>query len=70
MTNFSCPPRIDKKLASGGARGEYAHLQRSIKHFPLPEEFKAEMEAAGTLDDVSYSMIHPGGVYLYTARAK
>ena len=61
-------PRLGA-LASGGAREEYAHLQRSINHFPLPEEFAEEMKAAGTLSDVAYSMIHPGGVYLYTARA-
>ena len=61
-------PRLGA-LASGGAREEYAHLQRSIKHFPLPGEFVEEMKAAGTLSDVAYSMIHPGGVYLYTARA-
>ena len=55
-------------LMSGGARAEYVHLQKSIKNFPLPAGFRAEMAAAGLLQ-VESRLLHPGGVYLYTSRA-
>ena len=55
-------------LMSGGARAEYVHLQKSIKNFPLPARFRAEMAAAG-LRQVESRLLHPGGVYLYTSRA-
>mmetsp|Transcript_59434 Transcript_59434/g.134544 ORF Transcript_59434/g.134544 Transcript_59434/m.134544 type:complete len:273 (+) Transcript_59434:192-1010(+) len=56
-------------LMSGGARDEYVHLQNSIKGFPLPAAFEAEMRLAG-LGDVKSTMVHPGGVYLYTSVVK
>ena len=58
-------PRIGA-LLSGGAREEYVHLQNSIADFPMPKDFAEEMEQSG-LSVLSYTQIHPGGVYLYVA---
>jgi len=58
-------PRIGA-LLSGGSKSEYLHLQKSIADFPLPSEFGNEMTSAG-FASVSWTLVHPGGVYLYVA---
>lgn len=60
-------PRVGA-LLSGGARDEYVHLQRSISKFPFPKDFAEEVSTAG-FADVRWELVHPGGVYLYTATA-